>query len=225
MTPFLARLVERAAPAPPGSAVARPVVPPLFAAGAMLVAGATAEAEARGDVTSGADGPASPALAARTPGRPADEVDRAPTWTPAVRHPPVEWPPAERQGSAPRTPAAAEREPAPARATARLPEMLALSEDGRSPEPRTPVATDGDGPAARMRAAPRAAPVAPAPRPAPPYRSQAAEPAPIVRVTIGRIEVRAVTGPAPAAPRPPVPPARRTGIVLEDYLRSGSVRP
>jgi hypothetical protein len=48
--------------------------------------------------------------------------------------------------------------------------------------------------------------------------NESAEERPIVRVTIGRIEVRAVTPPAPAprqAARPPVPK-----LTLDDYLKS-----
>jgi hypothetical protein len=46
-------------------------------------------------------------------------------------------------------------------------------------------------------------------------------PAPIVRISIGRIEVRAVAPPAPAAPRD-VPVRKSTGPSLEEYLRPRS---
>jgi hypothetical protein len=69
------------------------------------------------------------------------------------------------------------------------------------------------------------APVAPIQPAAAPPRTDATLPAgaaaapapPTVRVTIGRIEVRAVTLPAPVTPRPAVPPA----LSLEEYLRRG----
>ncbi|MGH7525498.1 MAG: hypothetical protein ACREMX_02215, partial [Gemmatimonadales bacterium] len=58
----------------------------------------------------------------------------------------------------------------------------------------------------------------PRPTEAQPAGGRRAQPdPPIVRVSIGRIEVRAVTPPAPVPPRPaPVP--QRSGIVLEEYL-------
>jgi hypothetical protein len=55
---------------------------------------------------------------------------------------------------------------------------------------------------------------------APATAGQGAAEAPVVRVTIGRVEVRAVYPPAPPAPRP----ARAAGPVapspLEEYLRA-----
>lgn len=44
---------------------------------------------------------------------------------------------------------------------------------------------------------------------------------PIISVTIGRIEVRAVPPPPPPAPRPPSPSARK-GLSLQEYLRQRS---
>ena len=200
MTPFLARLVERSAPAPQGSTVPLPVVPPLFAAGTMLEPGAPPEIEGQRDMTSERAAPPSAAV-------PVDTLT-SPRSAEAL--------PAASPSSVARTPPAIDRELEPSRAQSAVP---------RSLEPRVSLGTDPDTRAGPTRAVARASPLAPAPRPAPPHQSQAADAPPIVRVTIGRIEVRAVTSPAPAVPRSPAAPARRAGIALEDYLRSGSARP
>lgn len=229
MTPFLARLAERAAPAPQGSAVARPIVAPLFAAGAMLEPDAAVDPHAEAGGAFERRGPASPPAAADTLTSPLSGVHPAPDGIQtAAPRAPVEGSSAALPGSAARPPTASDPRPEatrPTHAAARLPDMLDPSAARRAPEPRTHAAIEGVARAAPTRAEARAGPVVPAPRPAPPQSSQAGEPAPIVRVTIGRIEVRAVTVPAPATPRPPAEPAKRSGIVLEEYLRSGSSGP
>jgi hypothetical protein len=200
MMPFLARLVERSAPAPQGSTVPLPVVPPLFAAGTMLEPGAPPEIEGQRDMTSERAAPPSAAVTVDTLTSPRS----------------AEALTAASPSSVARTPPAIDRELESSRAQSAVP---------RSLEPRVSLGADPDTRAGPTRAVARASPLAPAPRPAAPHQSQAADAAPIVRVTIGRIEVRAVTSPAPAVPRSPAAPARRAGIALEDYLRSGSARP
>jgi hypothetical protein len=72
-------------------------------------------------------------------------------------------------------------------------------------------------PEARMRA-PRVAPqVMPYVPPAPAY-SMPPQPAPVIKVSIGRIEVRAVH--TPTASAPPAP-AAKPSLSLDDYLRGG----
>jgi hypothetical protein len=72
-------------------------------------------------------------------------------------------------------------------------------------------------PEAHMRA-PRVAPqVTPYVPPAPAY-APPPEPAPVIQVSIGRIEVRAVHTPVASAPPAPVP---RPGLSLDEYLRGG----
>jgi hypothetical protein len=72
-------------------------------------------------------------------------------------------------------------------------------------------------PEAHMRA-PRVAPqVTPYVPPAPAY-APPPEPAPVIQVSIGRIEVRAVHTPAASTPPAPAP---RPGLSLDDYLRGG----
>lgn len=102
--------------------------------------------------------------------------------------------------------------------------------DDLAPRPRTdPGEADGrrrtvDDPAAvddapLLPAAPRSERFAPAPGPASSERRVASEPAPrpVVRVTIGRIDVR---GAAPVAPAPSRPaPARHQPLPLDEYLR------
>jgi len=74
--------------------------------------------------------------------------------------------------------------------------------------------------------APERAPIATHARPrtptvsSPPAPTTAATDAPVIRVTIGRIDVRAVTPPAPQA-APPAPPLRLT---LDEYLRQRNGR-
>jgi hypothetical protein len=88
------------------------------------------------------------------------------------------------------------------------------------------VAPPGDGArdtvanASRQPASTQIVPVPPPPAlpPAPSHarRAQPADEGPVVVVNIGRIEVRALTAPAPPAP----PPARRPAAVsLEEYLK------
>lgn len=62
--------------------------------------------------------------------------------------------------------------------------------------------------------------VAPLPRvalPMPPIAQRVEQPAPTIRVTIGRIDVRAITPPAPA-PRTP-PASAKPALSLDDYLK------
>jgi hypothetical protein len=71
----------------------------------------------------------------------------------------------------------------------------------------------------------RAVPVVAAPvRPPAPGADQtdasaAADPEPVVRITIGRVEVRAAAPPPPAVPAPRRPAPKTDALPLHDYLR------
>jgi hypothetical protein len=88
------------------------------------------------------------------------------------------------------------------------------------PRPAEPVARSDTKTAAgrEIVVTPR---VTPAPVSSPPVarRDRAPEPAPVVHVTIGRIEVRAVTASATALPAAPRPAAKSPVLSLDDYLR------
>ena len=96
---------------------------------------------------------------------------------------------------------------------------------GDRSHPARPTAQSSPGPAVRPLAtlAPRWSPSGPALRPVPPAVSDPA-PSTVVRISIGRIEVRAaVAPPPPPPPRParPAPPARS----LADYVNGDDGRP
>lgn len=217
MTDFLSRLVERSSGR---AAVAHPVVAPLFAAGPPLPA-ESAEGESWGEGPAAGEQPAPSADRAR--------ASRDPREGPASREEPA-------------LPASALPEPAPGARPPHVPspgpirsravavegritegrntETAAAAQDGRPPAAAAPAA-----PGSRRGPAPEQAPLVPLqPREALSFaRNTSAPPdaagaAPIVRISIGRIDVRAVT-PARPAP-PPAPPARREEAVsLEEYLR------
>ncbi len=98
-----------------------------------------------------------------------------------------------------------------------MPGRPPASQDSQRGEARIPAATT---PLLRPRQED-------APRWAEPLRPRGPgdeSPAPIVRISIGRIEVRAVAPPGPAAPRP-TPARKSTGLSLEEYLKPrGRVR-
>ena len=60
-----------------------------------------------------------------------------------------------------------------------------------------------------------------APRPEPPARRASAAEPPVIRVRIGRVEVRAVPPPQRPAPPPRAAP-RRPALTLDDYLKQRS---
>jgi hypothetical protein len=201
MADFLSRLAERSLGR---AALARPVIAPLFATGPGLAAGADAPE----------DGPFDAAGAGLPTAR-----DMDPTSLRPVRPGPLGPEPV---GRVPETravrPAAARFEEPPARPSRRVEETPA--------EEMRPRTADDPGP---MRT-PAAVRSAPTPRallsdrePARPRRhvasllSEAEPPAPIVRISIGRIEVRAVASP-PVAARP-APARTEDRLSLGEYLK------
>ena len=240
MADFLSRLVERSA----GMAtVVRPAVAPLFAPGPVMAA----EPTPLGTESVGAvpQGPA-PATAAipRTPApglRDAPAVDLGgPGRVPAPARPGVPpIPPGDTASGALRPAAAAppeahrrrtvheDRPPPPeeippsgfpvppgAQGTTVMPRRLPVQEERPGGEAEIgSVATPLLRP--REERAPRWA------ADLPPRGSGEGSPAPIVRISIGRIEVRAVAPSGPGAPRP-APAPKSTGPSLEEYLRPRS---
>jgi hypothetical protein len=90
--------------------------------------------------------------------------------------------------------------------------------------PRVAERRNDAGVARDVRASVRAGPLLPARQPE--HVEPAAAAAPVVRVSIGRIEVRAISAPPPAAVRPTVAsPPKRGEIVLEEYLRARGKSP
>lgn len=215
MTPFLSGLVERASAAD-GLPAVRPIVPPLFAAGTVLAPGVDPAS-----VPSERD-----QLSFTTPGASPEQRATAPMIQ--VR---------DREPATPTLPQApsriTDREPGLARvapARAHVPDTPPRTRTPEAHEHRVTDAPTRLAPGPAVRPDVRTRPVMPAPHPPQQFHSIArdpvpgsfATPAPIVRVTIGRIEVRAVTAPAPVPKVPQAAPTQRTAIVLEDYLRSGS---
>jgi hypothetical protein len=223
MTPFLSRLLDRSAAAPHATPVL-PVVPPLFAAGATLEPGVPPVEEELVETALEVPVPTptpfiapAPTVAQLIAGRDRFEGRTA---APAER---IEGRPAVPPLSPTPVSSVPDRDFAPRRTevTARLgdaPESIAATPtlESHAGPPTEAVSRPGS-----PRTMIRAAPIAPK-EPALPHRPQIAELAPIVRVTIGRIEVRAVTPPASTSSRTPAAAAKRTAIVLEDYLRSRS---
>jgi hypothetical protein len=241
MADFLSRLIERSA----GTAtVARPVVAPLFAPGPAMAVDAAPEGPEPVGVL-----PQEPApFPAPMPKAPATMPREAPAADPAALRPvrPPAGPAAAISGET----AAGALRPA-AVAPPEVPCPVILGEDPRSRVVGLPVAAPPPSPGAgRPAAVPRRSPApqdsqrwearipavttsllrprqenAPRWAEAPlPRGTGDGSPAPIVRISIGRIEVRAVPPPGAAAPR--LTTARkRTGPSLEEYLKPrGRVR-
>jgi hypothetical protein len=218
MTEFLSRLVERSLPST--RATPMPVVPPLFAAGALLgeyptpedVQPAIAQAPRRHEdvppteLRTVDDGRQSDADVA------SDRFDRS-----AAPSAPLQGPARQPVLSSDATTALA-----PARHVG--PESHESDDRGQvrgHSGIRVRAQTTGVAGTAREDGASiaRAAPAVPAPR-AEPVASQESA-APIVRVSIGRIEVRAVSPQPPVPVRPTVAQSqKRSAIVLDDYLRA-----
>jgi hypothetical protein len=220
MTDFLSRLAERSSGR---AAVAHPVVPPLFAAGPAL------PAEPADDGALGASSPI---------GEPP-----APSGAPAPRAEARREAPGE-----PAAPAAALPEPrlapplVPSLANSRAPDIAvegrliaaarhtgAPAEDGRGTAASSPASPEPSRPPATATA--RLVPLVPLParvtaslpRPASP-EPDPARTAPIVHISIGRIDVRAVSPSKPAAPA--LAPVRTEArLSLEEYLKPRDRRP
>lgn len=222
MADFLSRLVARAQGTAP---LARPVVAPLFARGPAMPADLTTDAEIPAEPTVAGDGRADagaelpdripPARSRAAFSRPSrEELDQRraePRPIPGTEGAESTGRPAERErAAAPRLEAQSEVEaPAPRRATTR----------------RLPAATDGS--ATRE---PRAAAMPASPPPVPnalrerrgaaPRQAERDAPGQVVQISIGRIEVRAVTAPESRAAKP-APPRVDPRLSLEGYLKSG----
>ena len=227
MADFLSRLVERSAGTAP---VARPVVAPLFAAGPAMAANPVPD----GSEPAGAVPQEPTPLTPQEP-KALTSIPREPTGIDT---------PGDRPARAPARPAAANPEEIPlgvlrpaAEAFPEGPRPAVLDEDGGSqgeglpvtapPLRRLPVSRDRSHGEVRIpvlttpRLRPRDEGVSRWAEPPGPRGVADESSAPIVRISIGRIEVRAVTPPAPAAPRPA--PARKSmGPSLEEYLRPRS---
>jgi hypothetical protein len=235
MADFLSRLVERSAGTAP---VARPVVAPLFGPGPAITADPAPEGPDHVGVL-----PQDPASVAvpipreltsiprdaaavdpaalrriRGPARPATPTSQeaAPGALRPAAAPPPEPPHAavldeDRRQRGEGVPVAAPPSPPGARNLTAVPRRSAASQDSSREEARNPAVTT---PLLRPRKedAPRWAEAAQ-------LRGAGDESSPpIVRISIGRIEVRAVAPPGPAAPRP-MPAGKRTGLSLEEYLK------
>jgi hypothetical protein len=217
VTDFLSRLVERSTGR---AAVARPVVPPLFAAGAPLGAGPVEE-EAMGG-TGPAEGPVATVGEASRPHSPTGDA-------PTVHDASAPASPVEERRAEEVTPPGRERPPAPLTTVTRdrlrvrivRDAAAALAPDGAavtapaSGERTTPAPVSG--PESHMELRPREAAVFPR---AAVVRADpsSSPPAPIVRISIGRVDVRAV--PPARPPASPVPPVRKDDrLSLEEYLR------
>jgi hypothetical protein len=104
-----------------------------------------------------------------------------------------------------------------------------------APDPSSPVVSDVSGgqraaifprrPSMPLPVRPQATPSLEPPQPSPTERraadSESPPATPIIRVSIGRIDVRAVVLPAPPAPRPS-PVRRGPALTLDDYLKQRS---
>jgi hypothetical protein len=217
VTDFLSRLVERSTGR---AAVARPVVPPLFAAGAPLGAGPVEE-EVMGGTGSveGLVGTVGETSRLRSPASDGPTADD--TSAPAS---PVEERRAE-EGTLPDR----ERPPAPPNTVTRDRLRVRLLRDGASA--RAPDGAPPTAPEAGERAAPPPSsdpepPIELLPREATVFPRAAVRradpssspPAPIVRISIGRVDVRAVPPARPPAPRP-APVRKEDRLSLEEYLR------
>jgi hypothetical protein len=231
MDDFLSRLIERSAGRAQG---ARPAVAPLFAPGP----------DVPDDVLDiAADDPFEVVPTAPWPLTPPDDAHAAQR-APAERHRPVAGPAATVPAESVPAPAAVDRRvgdstqatqraqradvtgtypapfshiraPSPARRGAKaddhratLPRRRARA-DGRPPSPALDTVITA-GPHPHDADLSREIPV--------PRRDEEAPTAPIIRVSIGRIEVRAVSAPPAAAPRA-VAPRTPASLSLEEYLR------
>jgi hypothetical protein len=217
MADFLSRLVARSRGTAP---VVRPVVAPLFAGGPQM----------------GVDGLDS---AAATDIAAGDRRVRFEPWRhgePLTRSASEDFDARGRNASAERrtlehepTAPSSEREDPPARVDAPVRTLAPLAQAPAQPAADRVVHGSDDAPALRDSRA-RAMPAVTLPRRDRARRIAVAsaaerdESAPVVQVSIGRIEVRAVTAPAsPPAKRAPSPPDTR--LSLEEYLRNGKTRP
>jgi len=222
MTPFLSRLVDRAVSATEGSPAVLPVVPPLFAAGPVLDPAAQQGDDLQGERTPVRRGleadPASLSAPTLSNGNPSVAQDAC-TMVPVIRL-------GDRESAAPSAPTLsrfADRVPTPTSVAfpARVPDSPRLVLTGRLQGQGTKVAPGSQTQDVAGRVDVRVGTVIPAPHRTQQDRAVAPEHVPTVRVTIGRIEVRAVTAPPPTQKVPPTVQTKRTAIVLEDYLRSG----
>ncbi len=235
MPDFLSRLVERSAGTAP---VARPVVAPLFAPGPAMAADAAPEgsepigvlAESPAPVTmptrraptsipreaaAMGSGALLPVGAPARPASPTPEATAPGALRPAAAAPPEARPPAvldeDRRPRVEGLPVAAPPPPPSGGSRAAVPPRPPAPQDRQRGEALIPAVTT---PLLRPRQEnpPRWG------EPLRPRGPGGEPPAPIVRISIGRIEVRAVAPPGPAAPRP-TPARKNTGLSLEEYLR------
>jgi len=215
VTDFLSRLVERST----GRAtVAHPVVLPLFAAGAPL--GAEPVEKEAIDGTGSAEGPFATVGETSRPHLPASDAPTlhdtsAPASPVEERRTEVAVPGRERArgpanvGVGDRLRVRLVRDAASPMASEAAP--LAASDAG---EKATPAPVSSPDPVVELR--PRDATVFP--RTAVRVDASTSPPAPIVRISIGRVDVRAVPPALPAAPSP-APVRRDDRLSLEEYLR------
>jgi hypothetical protein len=232
MTAFLSRLVERSLPG--HGPTPMPVVPPLFAAGAMIDQPPVLADEqplAIGEPATAAidsSGWAAPVDADRfsrhaddTPGTARAERTTMPAVSGNSSHPSTTASVTAAAAGAPSRPVDRPLAEAIQAKHVRLGVHYGTpsSKDPDRPLPADRRVPDASGVANELRGIARAAPAVPASRPERVQHPTTA--APIVHVSIGRIEVRAVSPPSSGPVRPAVaPPPTRTGIVLEDYLRA-----
>lgn len=240
MADFLSRLVERSAGTAP---VARPVVAPLFAPGPAVAADPAPEGPEPVGVVPQDPAPVTPpiprapasvlreapALEFTGPGRvpapallaaaPATPEEAAPgTLKPAAAVPPKAPRPGAVHEDLParleELPVSAPPTPSGARGLSAVPRQLPAWEESRREDAEIrAVAMPLLRP--REKTAPRWA------EGLQPRGSEEAPRAPIVRISIGRIEVRAVAPPGPAA-QIPAPARKSTGLSLEEYLKPRS---
>lgn len=238
MTDFLTRLVQRTL----GASVVQPCLPPVFSVDHGAATPST------GDMAGEPPSPSATAALAQ-PARPRTRVKPAPdpAATPA-RTPPDANMPSERAVAIPRYDPLTARDTPPAETSEprRITSNNVANAARTFPDPELRGATNAVPIAPRDRAvtvdSERATELPPAdvnprsshvlPSPAVPARSvrandpesaQKVDPVgPIVRVTIGRVEVRAIHPPASLPGRAPSPPGPR--LTLADYLRQRSQR-
>jgi hypothetical protein len=240
MADFLSRLVERSAGMAP---IVRPAVAPLFAPGpAMAAEPAPLGLEPVGVVPQGPAPGTAPIPSAPTPVLreapttdfsrpdrfPARTLPVVPPATPRETAHGALRPTAAAPPETPRRGAVHEHRPPPPE---EFPVRVALTPSGAqgpSAIPRRSPAWE-DGPRVDTAIRSVASPVLRPRDERPPRRAEDLRPpgspeasaAPIVRISIGRIEVRAVAPSGPAAPRP-APPRKSTGVSLEEYLKPRS---
>ena len=226
MADFLSRLVARSLGTAP---LVRPVVAPLFARGPAIAADPSVGADEPAESTAESDGWAdavAPPPARVEPGRIHTAFSRPSSKEPDGRRPDArptpavvrperigpsverEWtaaPPLEEQPEEPGGEA-----PAPRRAGAR---RLSTEKSSNSAtlDPR-PTAMPARSSLGRDVSRERRSAALPS--------AEREPPAPIVQISIGRVEVRAVTAPESGAAKP-APPRVDTRLSLEEYLKTG----